>query len=104
MVTAVLVAIGEVLLVWVMWRAWRRATRRARDAEAAYEAVVKELREREADRARLEADLARLRAGSPADRVGASLDVLRDVSAATSGAPDSLADPVAPARRNRGGR
>lgn len=104
MVTAVLVAIGEAVLVWWIWRAWRRATQRARQAEEAYAAVMKELREREADRARLEADLARLREGSPADRVGASLDVLRDVSAATGAAPDSVAGTPAPARRNRGGR
>jgi type II secretory pathway pseudopilin PulG len=70
------------------------------DAEARRAATMAELTAREEDRHALEAELARLRLGNPGARLGASLDVLRDLSArsAASAPPDPVAGAPGPAR------
>lgn len=98
---AVVVLAGALYASVVLWRKAasraRIAEGRAAAAEARAAAAVKELVAREEDRHAMESDLARLRAGSPADRVGASLDVLQDVSARTRAPARKLAESRPPA-------
>lgn len=64
-------------------------------AEAELRQVHELYRQSQELRHALEKDLARLRSGTPSDRVGASLDILRDESKATGAKPRKPAPGVA---------
>ena len=102
MTLALVVALAFVILgvvAYILARSLKAARGRARaleaelaDAKARRAATMVELTAREEDRHALEAELARLRLGSPGARLDASLDVLRDLSTRSPGAPP---DPMA---------
>lgn len=104
LVLALIIVLG--LAVYILAQSLKAARQRVKVAEgkqtvaeANYHAAMTELRSREEDRHALETKLASIQTGTPDARVAASLGVLQDAAAHTSGAgPDRVAGSRPPAR------